>query len=193
MRASIFRSKQNKKAPKIGNAPGAAADDALLDPVDRLIVAALQRDGRQSNAEIARLLHVGESTARRRIDRLIRDGVIQVVAVAEPLRVGYTIYALIGLQVQTGRAPAVAKKLREFPEVTWLAIVAGQYDLMLAAVFEGPSELLRFVTVSLGQIQGITRTETFYILHMVKRAFDWRLPGPEASGRRRGPGRGRGS
>ena len=171
---SIILSKSRKSA---GPHLPVNAGNSRLDPADRLIVAALQRDGRQSNAKIARRLGLAESTVRRRIDRLIREGLIQVVAVAEPLKVGYTIYAQVGLQIQPGKTPSVAKRLKEFPEVTWLAIVAGQYDLFLSGVFEGPSELLRFTTVSLGNIPGIERTETFYILDMVKRAFDWRLPG----------------
>jgi Lrp/AsnC family transcriptional regulator for asnA, asnC and gidA len=154
-----------------------------VDATDRRIIQVLQRDGRQSNAEISRVLGIGESSVRRRIDYLIENDVIQVVAVAEPLRVGYSIYALIGLTTSSGKTLAVSQRLREFREVTWLAVVAGRYDVMFAAVFEGPNELLRFLTVSLGELPGIERSETFYILDMVKRAFDWRLPGMPGDGR----------
>jgi Lrp/AsnC family transcriptional regulator for asnA, asnC and gidA len=148
-----------------------------IDATDRRIIQALQRDGRQSNAEMSRVLDVGESSVRRRIERLTEAGIIQVVAVAEPLKVGYTIYALIGLNIEHGKARVVARRLREFREVTWLAVVAGRYDVMFAAVFEGTNELLHFVSDSLAAVPGILRSETFYILDMVKRAFDWRLPG----------------
>jgi Lrp/AsnC family transcriptional regulator for asnA, asnC and gidA len=157
--------------------------DPELDATDRRIIQVLQRNGRQSNAEISRVLGIGESSVRRRIDYLIENDVIQVVAVAEPLRVGYSIYALIGLTTSSGKTLAVSQKLREFREVTWLAVVAGRYDVMFAAVFEGPNELLRFLTVALGELPGIERSETFYILDMVKRAFDWRLPGMPGDGR----------
>lgn len=153
-----------------------------LDATDRRIVQVLQRDGRQSNAEISRVLGIGESSVRRRIDHLIENDIIQVVAVAEPLRVGYSIYALIGLTTTSGKALSVSERLRGFREVTWLAVVAGRYDVMFAAVFEGPNELLQFLTVGLGQLPGIVRSETFYILDMVKRAFDWRLPGMPGDG-----------
>ena len=154
----------------------------VLDATDRRIIQALQRDGRQSNAEMSRALGLGESSVRRRIESLIENGVIQVVAVAEPLKVGYAIYALIGLTTGSGKTLAVAQRLRKFHEVTWLAVVAGRYDVMFAAVFEGSNELMRFLTVSLGEVPGIERSETFYILDMVKRAFDWRLPGMPGDG-----------
>jgi Lrp/AsnC family transcriptional regulator for asnA, asnC and gidA len=161
---------------------GAISGPLALDALDRRIVQALQRDGRQSNAEISRALGAGESSVRRRIERLTEAGVIQIVAVAEPLKVGYTIYALVCLTVEHGKAGGVAARLRELREVTWLAVVAGRYDVIFAAVFEGPGDLLRFVDKSLGGVAGIVRSETFYILDMVKRAFDWRLPGMPGDG-----------
>lgn len=139
-------------------------------------MALLQRDGRQSNAQIARLLQLGESTVRRRVDRLIGEGIIQIVAVAEPLKVGYPIYALIAVKAQPGKVSVVARQLQALRQVMWLGVLAGQYDVMLAAGFETPAELLGFVTTSLGRVRGISSTETFYILDVVKRAFEWRLP-----------------
>lgn len=172
----VGRRKSRKLASEMPPAPE-------LDATGRRIIQVLQRDGRQSNAEISRVLGIGESSVRRRIDYLIENDVIQVVAVAEPLRVGYSIYALIGLTTSSGKTLAVSRKLREFREVTWLAVVAGRYDVMFAAVFEGSNELLRFLTVALGELPGIERSETFYILDMVKRAFDWRLPGMPGDGK----------
>jgi Lrp/AsnC family transcriptional regulator, regulator for asnA, asnC and gidA len=184
---SIRQAKLAARGRQRRSAPTAGVGESALDEIDRRLVHLLQRDGRQSNVQIARLLRLGESTVRRRVERLIRDGIIQVVAVAEPLKVGYPIYALIAVKTQPGSVRAVASRLRSLRQVMWLGIVAGQYDVLLAAGFEAPAQLLDFMDSALGRIRGISSTETFYILDVVKRAFEWRLPevgAPDGAARR---------
>lgn len=150
-----------------------------LDATDVGIVSLLQRDGRLPNIEIARQLGVAEGTVRKRLERLLDDGVLRVVGVPDPAKAGYPVETLMGIQVELGRATDVARRLAEMPEVRLVAISTGAYDIFVSAVFASGDQVLEFLTEKVAGIAGVRRTETFHVLKVVKRISDWRLPGTD--------------
>lgn len=144
-----------------------------VDELDRRIIAHLQESGRLSNTEIAARLGVTESTVRKRIDRLLADEVVRITAVADPLKLGYPIIAIVGVQVAPARINDVARALERFPEFRFIGLTSGVYDFIAEAWFHSVDELRRFLTERLGQIEGITRLETAHVLKMIRYTYDW--------------------
>ena len=147
-----------------------------IDDLDRDLIAILQRDGRTTNTEIARQLGVVEGTIRRRMDRLIDEGIIKVVAVTDPFKVGMGIVALIHLDVELSHLEKVAEKLEEMQCVRVVAYATGGYDIMVEAIFPSQQGLLDFLKDDLPLIPGIRKTETSILLKILKRSYEWELP-----------------
>src|SRR5215203_913972 len=101
----------------------------LLDEVSKAIIEQLQQDGRRSYAAIGKVVGLSEAAVRQRVQRLIDSGVMQVVAVTDPLELGFARQAMVGIRV-TGRLEPVADALAELPEVDYVVITAGSYDLL---------------------------------------------------------------
>ena len=144
-----------------------------MDNVDRAIMAILQEDGRAPHVELARRLGVSEGTVRRRVAKLLKGGVIRVVAVAEPERLGYHTSAFIGLQVDPAQVEEVATKLAALAETEQVAITTGRYDIFIGVNLESAAALAAFLHRKIGTVEGVRRTETFISLGTRKRA-----PGP---------------
>lgn len=147
-----------------------------MDDLDLKIINLLQRDGRKPNLEVARELGTSESTVRRRIDHLVKSKVVQFTALTDPHKLGFTFWVLLGIEADLDKIEAIAKRIAAFPEVFFLGITTGEYDLLLAAVFRSNDELYRFVTERLGKIKGIRRTFMSNVLRLVKRTFAYGLP-----------------
>jgi len=130
----------------------------------------LQSDGRMANTEIARSLDVTETTVRKRIARLLDEGLINVVAVPTPTAVGMNLSAIIGISVDLTAMHAIGDQLRGYPEVRYVGMSAGRYDVMLEAFFTDQEHLLEFVTDKLGAVEGIEKVETSIILKVVNTA-----------------------
>ncbi len=141
-----------------------------VDELDRRIIELLQRDGRASNAKMARGLGVSEGTVRRRLARLLQEEVIRVVAIAEPDRLGYHTSAFIGLQVDPARVEAVASQLAELAETEHVTITTGAYDIFIWVNLASAEALASFLHVKVGTINGVRHTETFVCLQAKKRA-----------------------
>ncbi|MEK7873086.1 MAG: Lrp/AsnC family transcriptional regulator [Chloroflexota bacterium] len=145
----------------------------VLDELDYKILLRLQANGRESNAEIARVLDVSEGTIRRRIKRLIDDDVIRVTAVPNPWKIGFEAVALIGLQVELDKMDQVANKLAEMSEVHFVSLTTGTYDIFIWVMVPTAEDLGNFIKTKLAGITGITRSETFINLEIRKRTFGW--------------------
>ena len=140
-----------------------------MDELDTKIVQLLQRDGRASNAGIAREVGVSEGTVRRRLKRLVQEEYIRVVALLDPGRLGYGSEALIGVQVDPDKIDQVADDLAELEEVNWVAITTGTYDIFAWATLQSSEALGIFLRTKAGPIPGVRRTETFVNLSVKKR------------------------
>jgi Lrp/AsnC family transcriptional regulator, regulator for asnA, asnC and gidA len=139
-----------------------------MDELDRKIMALLQMDGRASNAKIAREVGVTEGTVRRRLGKLLEDDFIEIMAVPNLEKLGYTTTALIGLQTMPAKQEAVADAVDRLEEVHYVAITTGAYDIILWVGVESSEKLGQFLSQNLGTIEGIRHSETFVNLSIKK-------------------------
>lgn len=153
---------------------------AKPDKLDMQIVLLLQRDGRATNAQIARDLQVSEGTIRRRIDALTSAGVMKVVAITNPFAVGLSTPVLILLNVDVRAWESVAEALVQMPETRYVAHSTGEHDIVLEALFPSNHQLLVFLRDRLSKVPGITKVETSIQLDVLKRNYEWWMPGTEA-------------
>ena len=150
---------------------GRGADE--VSALDKRIIEHLQQDGRRPFTQIASELGVSEAAVRARTNRLVERGVLQVVGVTDPLRLGFQQMAMIGIRCERDMLVEVADRVAEMPEVSYVVITAGTYDLLIETVCEDNESLLRFLTEKLRQIDGVRDTETFVYLRMVKQTYQW--------------------
>jgi Lrp/AsnC family transcriptional regulator for asnA, asnC and gidA len=142
-----------------------------LDATDHLIIEQLQRDGRLPYTKLASAVGLSEAAARQRVQRLIDTGVIQVVAVTNPLMVGRKRMALIGVRA-SGPTETIAEQLRNIEEIEYLVVAAGAMDFLAEVVVHDESELLR-VTNLVRNIPGVISTETFVYLDIAKQTYTY--------------------
>jgi Lrp/AsnC family transcriptional regulator, regulator for asnA, asnC and gidA len=157
-----------------GGRPGPA--EPLLDDIDREILRCLREDGRMGNSEIARRLAVGEATVRRRLQRMVDSHALRVVPVVDPDTVGLRLSVLIGLKVQLSRIEAIADEIARLPEVRYVALATGPYDLLVEAFMGSREHLAEFLFGPLADIDGVVSSETATILKVVKFAYEWEVP-----------------
>jgi Lrp/AsnC family transcriptional regulator for asnA, asnC and gidA len=144
-----------------------------VDELDRLIIAALQANGRSTNTQIAAELGIAESTVRKRIDRLIDQGTMKITAVVNPLELNYPIVAIFGLRVTPNRVTAVGELLSELSEFRFIGVTVGAWDFITEGWFESLDQMHRFLSEKLWLIEGVTRVEVSHIIKMVRYAYDW--------------------
>lgn len=144
-----------------------------MGDVDLEIIRLLQEDGRRPITEIARTLGLPEATVRRRLERLLREEVIQIVAVADGEKLGLPVHVLIGLQVELGQAEAIGLALARLDEVRWLGATTGPQEFMLEAYFRSAAHFHRFLVQKLAKIPGIIRSQTSTVLHLQKNIYRW--------------------
>lgn len=145
---------------------------AMVD-VDLDIIRLLQEDGRRPTTDIARTLGLPEATVRRRLDRLLREGVIQIVAVADGEKLGLPVHVLIGLQVELSRAEEIGVALAQLDEVRWLGATTGPQEFMLEAYFHSAAHFHQFLVRKLAKIPGILRSQTSTVLSLQKNIYRW--------------------
>ena len=143
-----------------------------LDEVSRAIIEQLQQDGRRPYATIGRAVGLSEAAVRQRVQRLTESGVIQIVAVTDPLQVGFTRAAMIGIRVE-GDLVKAADAIEKFPEVHDLVITAGSYDLLAEVVCEDDDHLLETLNERIRSVAGVRHTETFVYLKLRKQSYTW--------------------
>jgi Lrp/AsnC family transcriptional regulator for asnA, asnC and gidA len=142
-----------------------------IDAIDRGIIEALQANGRESFRQIARRLGVSEATVRARCTRLTADDILQVVAVTNPLGLGFEATAMVGVRT-AGSPEPVATAISAWPEASYVLVTAGQFDVLVEIVCADRRELLD-VTNRMRSLEGVASTETFLYLRMVKQLYDW--------------------
>ena len=148
------------------------AASTLLDAPNRAIIEALQRDGRQPYGAIAEEVGLSEAAVRRRVQRLRDSGIMQIVAVTDPLQLGFTRQALIGITVE-GDVRRVADDLSALYEVDYVVMCAGSFDILAEIVCEDDERLLQVLNDSVRGIEGVRGTETFLYLKLAKQTYTW--------------------
>jgi Lrp/AsnC family transcriptional regulator for asnA, asnC and gidA len=144
-----------------------------LDSTDRDIIAHLQYDGRMSYTDIAGELGISEGSVRRRVKRLIDEGVLQIVGIVEPQYLDWQAAAMVGVSVQAGQLETAAQQIAEFPEVTYLFMASGGFDLFVEVYCRDRDHFASFLSTKLQKVAGLERTETFMILKMYKLSYRW--------------------
>jgi Lrp/AsnC family transcriptional regulator for asnA, asnC and gidA len=143
----------------------------VLDDVSRAIIEQLQQDGRRSYARIATAVGLSEAAVRQRVQRLLDAGVMQIVAVTDPMQVGFPRQAMVGVRAQ-GDARTAADQLAGFPEVDYVVVTAGSFDVILEVVCEDDDHLLDTVA-RIRSVDGVISTETFVYLGLRKQTYAW--------------------
>jgi Lrp/AsnC family transcriptional regulator for asnA, asnC and gidA len=151
---------------------GSSSPASMLDSANRAIIEALQKDGRRPYGAIAEEVGLSEAAVRRRVQRLRESGVIQIVAVTDPLQLGFTRQALVGIQAE-GDVRQIAAKVVAIPEVDYVVMCAGSFDLLAEVVCEDDDSLLRLLNDSIRSISGVRSTETFLYLKLAKQTYTW--------------------
>jgi Lrp/AsnC family transcriptional regulator for asnA, asnC and gidA len=143
-----------------------------LSDLDKGIIEHLQEDGRRAFTQIAAALGVSEAAVRARTNRLVERGILQVVGVADPGKLGFQ-QALIGIRCEPGRLLEVADALAALEEVDYVVVTAGRFDILIETVAEDNEDLLAFLNDRLQRIGGVRDTETFTYLRLVKQTYQY--------------------
>ena len=144
-----------------------------LDEISQSIIAELQRDGRRPYAAIGKAVGLSETAVRQRVQRLVETGVVQIVAETDPRRVGLTRQAMIGIRAE-GDLQRVADALAAMPEVVYVVITAGAFDILTEVLCEDDEQLLGILNDHIRTLPGVVGTETFVYLKVRKQLSTYR-------------------
>jgi Lrp/AsnC family transcriptional regulator for asnA, asnC and gidA len=143
-----------------------------IDDTSKAIIAQLQDDGRRSYASIGQAVGLSEAAVRQRVQKLVDNEVMQIVAVTDPMQLGFARQAMIAITA-SGDIDAIADHLAKIDEVDYIVVTAGSVDLLVEVVVEDDEHLLRLVNDRIRSIGGVLRTETFMYLKLVKQTYNW--------------------
>lgn len=143
-----------------------------LDETAKRIIELLQNDGRLSYSAIAKEVSLSEAAVRHRVQKLIDSGVMQVVAVTDPLQMGFARQAMIGIKVN-GHVREVAAELSTIDALDYIVITTGRFDILAELVAESDDELLDIVSEQISSLERVVTTETFVYLRLEKQTYSW--------------------
>lgn len=142
-----------------------------LDDVDQQIIDALRQDGRTPFSQIATQLDVSPGMIRMRYSRLIEMGYLKVVAISNPLQMGFNTMAMIGVRIDGDRLLTAADEISNFDDVIYLVVTSGRYDILVEVMCRDHKHLLDFLTEKLYKVKGVKQSETFVHLKIVKEVY----------------------
>ena len=148
-------------------------EKAKVDDIDLKIINFLNKDGRTPFAQIAKELGVSTGMIRQRYQRLVQEGVLQIVAITNPMLMGFATMAQIGVKADVRRLEEIADEIAKFEEVIYLVLLTGSYDLHVEVVCRDKSHLLNFLTKKLHAVEGVKEAETFMYLRIAKENYGW--------------------
>lgn len=155
----------------------------VADHIDLMLIRHLQEDPRATYAEIARAARVSETTVRRRVDALINAHTITPAMLPDLYQLGFRTSAMIGLRVDLHRLHEIAETIRDYAEVTMVAITTGRFDILFFVAFPTLDELVQFLVDRIAPIEGVRETETMVTPRVLKVLGDWRVPLDQALSR----------
>lgn len=144
-----------------------------LDLVDCRMIEILQKDGRASNTEIAKAIGISEATVRTRLNRLIAEGYVQIVAVSNPLKLGFEIVGNIRIHVEIKKMGRILEELKKIRALWYIVQTTGGTGIDGEFVVKNLDELNELIFEKINKIDGVLRTETNLFLNFVKRQYDW--------------------
>lgn len=145
---------------------------AALDDTSKAIIEHLQQDGRSPYATIGKAVGLSEAAVRQRVQRLIDNGVMQIVAVTDPMQVGLYRQAMIGIRTE-GDLQAVADVIAEMDEAAYVVVTAGSFDLLVEVIVEDDDHLLELLSERIRTIPQVRSTESFVYLKLRKQTYQW--------------------
>jgi Lrp/AsnC family transcriptional regulator, regulator for asnA, asnC and gidA len=143
-----------------------------LDDADKALIELLQEDGRTPYTKLAASVGLSEAAVRQRVQHLVDDNVVQIVAVTDPLRLGFRRQAMVGVRTE-GDIRAVADTLAAIPEIDYVVFTSGSFDLLFEIVCEDDERLLGLLNDKVRSIPGVRSTETFVYLKLHKQTYAW--------------------
>lgn len=143
-----------------------------LDDIDKAIVRALQRDGRLAYSHLGTEVGLSEAATRQRVHRLTERGVMQIVAVTDPAKIGLPVQAMIGINVE-GDIGVVADRLAAFDQFEYVVVAAGRFDILVEVVCSDTDDLLRVVNDHVRSVPGVCGSEILTYLKLVKQTYNW--------------------
>ena len=150
----------------------ARARSSQLDEVSKQIIEQLQHDGRKSYAEIGKVVGLSEAAVRQRVQKLSEAGVMQIVAVTDPLRLGFSRQAMIGIKC-SGDATKVAQEISKISSVDYVVMTAGSFDILAEVVSEDDDHLISLINEQIRSLDNVIGTETFVYLKLHKQYYNW--------------------
>lgn len=174
--------RRRRNLSKEGDNVAVAGEPIDLDVVDRKIIALLQKNGRITTQALARAVGISDVTARRKLRRLLGEGIVQIVAGVDPFQIGYESPVIINLKVDRGHVDEIAEKLCRHPSIRYVGAATGNSDLIVEVVSASNHELAEFLLGYLSTIPGILDTQTSLILRIYKQSWDWGVKGLDEAG-----------
>lgn len=144
-----------------------------IDETDREIIKLLQLDGRIPNTQIAKDLGVSEATVRTRLSRLIEEEYIQIVAVSNPLKLGFETVGILKIKVDIKKIDSITQELKKLKPMWFIVLATGESDIYTEFVCKSTQDLNDLIFNKIYKIDGVTRTQTSMILKYIKRRYDW--------------------
>jgi Lrp/AsnC family transcriptional regulator for asnA, asnC and gidA len=145
---------------------------AGLDDTSRQIIEQLQEDGRRPYSTIAKAIGLSEAAVRQRVQKLTDSGIIQIVAVTDPMQVGMYQQAMVGIKVD-GPVDPVAAALSDIPETSYVVVTAGSFDILCEVVCEDHEHLTDMLFNRIRTIPGVRSTEAFVYMGLRKQTYQW--------------------
>jgi len=158
--------------PRAALSLNAASAVMQLDDISKAIIEKLQEDGRRSYAGIGKAVGLSEAAVRQRVQRMLDAGIMQIVAVTDPMQLGFARQAMIGIR-STGNTSELAEKLAEIPAIDYVVLTAGSYDVIIEVVCEDDHHLLDLLNTQIRALPGVTSTDTLVYLKLVKQQYNW--------------------
>jgi Lrp/AsnC family transcriptional regulator for asnA, asnC and gidA len=143
-----------------------------LDDTSKAIIEQLQQDGRRPYASIGKAVGLSEAAVRQRVQKLIESGIVQIVAVTDPTQIGFARLLMIGINID-GDIEDAATALGQIPELVYVVITAGSFDVLAEAVVVDDEHLLELLNERIRKLPGVRRTETFMYLKLNKQTYNW--------------------
>jgi Lrp/AsnC family transcriptional regulator for asnA, asnC and gidA len=152
------------RTPRVKNTP--------LDETAKAIISQLQADGRRSYSDIGKAIGLSEAAVRQRVQKLTDSGILQIVAVTDPLQMGFNRQAMIGIRTN-GDSRSLVEKLTEMREIDYVVLTAGSFDILVEVVCEDDDELIELLHSKIRTLPGVVETETFVYLKLHKQLYNW--------------------
>ena len=148
------------------------SDSGQLDEINKRIIAILQENGRRSYVSIGKMVGLSEAAVRLRVQKMIEDDLVQIVAVTNPMELGFNRQAMIGITAN-GDIEYIADQLKRIRQIDYIVVTAGRFDILAELVSENDESMLQLVNRQIRSIDGIDRTELFTYMRLVSQRYDW--------------------